>query len=82
VGIDEEGQFILFGECKWSAQPVGLEVLDRLINKSGVLPGLGLRSREKRYVLFSRSGYTDEVIRYAQSQRGIVRVDGLGPLHL
>ena len=82
VGIDEEGQTILFGECKWSAQPVGLEVLDRLIHKAGLVPALGLRPREKRYVLFSRSGHTGEVIRHAQGQRGIVLVEGLDPLNL
>lgn len=80
VAVDEEGGAILFGECKWSAQPVGLEVLDRLMGKAGVVPVPGARLREKHYVLFSRSGYTEEMLRFAAGQRGIVLVDGLDPL--
>jgi len=45
----------IFCECKWTNEPVGKPILDKLIEKS-----MMFNYREKYYYLFSKSGYTDE----------------------
>ncbi|BCS82383.1 hypothetical protein CaldiYA01_23430 [Caldicellulosiruptor diazotrophicus] len=51
---------ILFGECKWRNQKVDMSVLNNLIEKSMIF-----NNRKKFYVLFSKSGFADEVINFA-----------------
>lgn len=47
----------IFGECKWTANPVDLSILNNLVQKSKQLP-----YGKKYYMLFSKSGFTNEVI--------------------
>jgi AAA+ ATPase superfamily predicted ATPase len=57
----------LVGECKWSIRPVGVNVLEELMQKAGAL----LRSGEIErpyYALFSRSGYTSSLEAHAQEE--------------
>ncbi|NSW58595.1 MAG: ATP-binding protein [Armatimonadetes bacterium] len=49
----------LVGECKWSASPVGLGVLEDLREKTRALPDKWRRGL--RPVLFSRSGFSDSL---------------------
>jgi hypothetical protein len=44
----------IFCECKWTNEPVGVGVLDELIEKSKIF-----NHKNKCYFLFSKSGYTD-----------------------
>jgi AAA+ ATPase superfamily predicted ATPase len=44
----------IFGECKWRNAPAGEDVLNALIEKSSLLP----QFQNRRYMLFSKSGYT------------------------
>jgi AAA+ ATPase superfamily predicted ATPase len=53
----KEGQSALFGECKWRNTRTGLDILMDLIRKSELLP----RLTGKRYILFSKSGFTAEL---------------------
>ena len=46
-----------FGECKWWNQPVGENVLNRLIEKSEKVSDQW--KQDPRYLLFSASGFTD-----------------------
>lgn len=60
VALDEEGREIYFGEVKWSKKPIGVDILDDLKSKAGLVEW----KREKRkehYMLFSKSGFTDAV---------------------
>lgn len=47
-----DGELVL-GECKWKNAPVDVDVLDRLIGRSGVFA-----TASKSYFLFSKSGFT------------------------
>ncbi len=59
----------IFGECKWKNQPVGLTTLSDLIRKSMIFS----QYKHKTYVLFSKAGFTKELIKKAQ-EMGNVRL--------
>jgi len=60
---------ILFGECKWRNQKVDMSVLNNLIEKSMIF-----NHHKKFYVLFSKSGFTDEVISFAKQNPHVLLV--------
>jgi AAA+ ATPase superfamily predicted ATPase len=62
VAGDEEGNFLL-GECKWSNKKVGTNVYLGLKEKSRFRAG---QARAFFYVLFSKSGFTDEMRKLAE----------------
>jgi len=71
---DAEGAALL-GECKWSVNPVGVNILVDLKRKAQVLgdagrPGLPARTGWRRvsYVLFARAGFTPELRTVAASE--------------
>jgi AAA+ ATPase superfamily predicted ATPase len=51
------GKSALFGECKWKNTPVGEDVLESLIRKSGLFPEF----TDVQYILFSRTGFTESL---------------------
>jgi AAA+ ATPase superfamily predicted ATPase len=55
----------LFGECKWRNNRAGNDVLAELVRKSELFSA-GLK---KKYILFSKSGFTAELVKTAK-QRG------------
>lgn len=57
VALDEENRTIYFGECRWRGRPVGVKLLDELRGKAAKVDWRR-ESREERYLLFSRSGFT------------------------
>ena len=63
---------ILFGECKWSEKPVGTNILEAL-KKKATLVEWGTHERKEYYALFSKSGFTPEMVRCAQ-QEGVLLV--------
>jgi len=63
------GGDLLLGECKWSKRRVGTNVLDDLVGKTGAVQAdLGGRPGEVRYALWSRSGFTEAVVRRARQE--------------
>ncbi|MDR0523404.1 MAG: ATP-binding protein [Candidatus Methanoplasma sp.] len=61
---EERGKRVgLFGECKFTKDRVGAGVLESLMEKSRLVGGLD----ERRYALFSRSGFTAEAEEMAES---------------
>ncbi len=60
VGLDEGKKEILFGECKWSRQPIGVHVLKDLEEKARKVQWKRDR-REEWYALFSKSGFRPEL---------------------
>ncbi len=64
VGLNEKENKILFGECKWSKNKVGLKQLEDLIEKTENVRWKNEKRKEIFY-LFSRSGFTDELKSYA-----------------
>lgn len=59
AGVNARGRFTLLGECKWSRQKVGLSVL-RDLQETAQQQNLPLAS-DVRWVLFSRSGFSDDL---------------------
>lgn len=71
VGLNENKNIILFGEVKWSKNPVGSEVLRQLKEKARKVLW-GNSKTEKRFVIFSFKGFTEELIRQAREERVIL----------
>ena len=68
LGLGEKE--IVFGECKWSKKKVGLSVLQELQEKAKKFP-----KKEKRveyYILFSKSGFTNELISLKNQSDNII----------
>ena len=55
-----------FGECKWWNAPVGENVLNHLIENATKIPDQWKRNR--RYILFSASGFTDPLKQRAEEE--------------
>lgn len=66
VGTSENSRFI-FGECKWSTRPVGMNIVDRLFEKIDYFK-MNYKGKVKKYevVLFSKSGYTRKCMQEAR----------------
>ena len=47
----------IFAECKWTNEPVGLDVLETLVEKSELF-----HYGNKYYFLFAKTGYTEPLI--------------------
>lgn len=64
VGLNEEENEILFGEVKWSVNPVGIDILVEL-KRAAAQVQWGAEGRRESFALFSRSGFTEELLRVA-----------------
>ena len=56
VAVDNQN--IIFGECKWRNEPVGIKTYEALIKKSCLIKGY----ENRYYYLFSKSGFTKELM--------------------
>ncbi len=61
---------IIFSECKWQNQKVDMRVLNDLIEK-----GMMFEWKNKYYVLFSKSGFTDDLKNFAKHQDRIILIE-------
>ena len=64
----DENKNALFGECKWKSTKTGTETLDDLTRRSGLFPCFN----EKRFILFSKSGFTAELQKTAAGSKAIL----------
>lgn len=69
VGLGEKE--IIFGECKWSKKHVGLSVLFALKEKAKKVKWKN-NSREEYFILFSKSGFSSDLIEAAEKDRRII----------
>jgi hypothetical protein len=60
IAISEAERGLLVGECKWSANTVGMDILQDLIRKAQRLQPMGSWERIS-YCLFAKSGFTPAV---------------------
>ncbi|MDZ7850691.1 MAG: DUF234 domain-containing protein [Halodesulfurarchaeum sp.] len=60
VGLNPAADRILFGECKWTSEPVGFGLVESLRKKASQVRW-GPDSRDERFVLVSKSGFEDEL---------------------
>jgi uncharacterized protein len=59
---------ILLAECKWSNSRVGVNVFRDFQAKAGMLETGLIAGRSIRFALFSKSGFTNDMIRVARNQ--------------
>lgn len=64
AALDPDGKNLILGECKYWAEPVGINVLSYLEEKAKAV-NWNLQSRNTYYVLFSANGFTPELELYA-----------------
>jgi len=74
VALDEDNGTIWFGECKWSVNPVGEDIYRNLRRKTGLVVW-GTEKRRERFILFSKSGFTDGMRKLAL-QDEVLLVEG------
>lgn len=75
VAYDSFGSDILFGECKYSVNPKDASVLFYLKEKASRVSWKKNEGRTEYYIIFSRSGFTKELIALAKEHRNILLFD-------
>jgi len=73
VGIGDD--FTIFGECKWQNRKVTVKILNELIEKSKKI-----KASNKKYILFSKSGFSEELINIAKTRDDIILVERIKDL--
>ena len=74
VALDPEGKNLILGECKHWGEPVGVSVLRDLEAKTDSV-AWERDNRKVWYVLFSASGFTDELKALAESRDDLLLCD-------
>ena len=75
LAISRTEKQALVGECKWSVNPVGVNILDELKQRAQALLREG-EVMQLHYALFSRAGFTPALEAVAQAERvRLYRVD-------
>jgi len=67
VGINSQQEPVLFGECKFTGKLLGSSELKALEKKA-----VELSDKRKTFVLFSRSGFSQELLDYSQTRDNIL----------
>ena len=67
VAVNKELDTILFAEVKWSRKRVGTDILQALKAKAKNVHW-GTNNRNEYYCLFSKSGYTEALVREAEDK--------------
>jgi len=67
VATNDESNEILFGEAKWSRRPIGTNIYKDLKRKTHFVEW-GKPERKEYYCLFSRSGFTPEMLEVAKRE--------------
>lgn len=72
VGVDTNGQDILFGECKYyTNKPMDTKVLYQLIEKAKSVDWKN-ETRKEHYILFSITGYSKELQELAKNRQDVL----------
>lgn len=71
VGINTTGNEIIFGECKFRQKKMDIDVLEELMRKAATVVWKK-DNRKEQYILFSISGYTEELIQLAENGKNII----------
>jgi len=67
VAIDPETNAILFAEVKWTNKPIGTDIYLKLKQKSQKVLWGG-KARKEFFAMFSRSGFTNEMVKVAEKE--------------
>lgn len=60
----------IFGECKWKNEKVDLSVVEPLFDRGELF-----YYKDKNYIIFSKAGFIDEVLEYAQNDERFLLID-------
>lgn len=71
VAINDDTKDIVFGECKYTKSKVGVDVFYNLIEKSKKVDW-NLKNRRAKYVIFSKNGFTDNLIDLSKENNNIM----------
>ncbi|MDE7331050.1 MAG: AAA family ATPase [Lachnospiraceae bacterium] len=71
VAVDSDGGNIIFGECKYWKNRVGIDVLKELEQKAGQVEWKR-QERKNHFILFSVNGFTDELTKLSQDRNDLV----------
>jgi hypothetical protein len=71
MGESIDGKTALFGECKYQNQLCGADILRELEQKASLFPGY----HQKFYSLFSKSGFTRELLTIKEKRSDVLLVD-------
>lgn len=74
VAYDSMGDSIIFGECKFSKKPKGMDVLQDLKEKSYAVSWKN-HERKEYFVIFSKGGFTKELTEYAAAYSNILLLE-------
>ena len=67
-----DGESYLISECKWKNEKLNLQTLHALQQKSEIWKG---DDEKKWLILFSKSGFTEDVLAEAEKNKNILTVD-------
>jgi len=73
VALDDYSNIVWFGESKWSNKKIGINVYNDLQQKSCAI-SYYKNKQNNRYILFSKSGFTDDLIKIAKKDN-VVLID-------
>ena len=68
LAISRSEKTVLVGECKWSTNPIGTNILEDLKQKAQVLLQSGEPAQTVQYALFARSGFTPDLKKQARAE--------------
>ena len=71
IAIDRSSNNIIFGKCKYRANKIGLDVLNELEHKTEQVDWKK-DNRKNHFILFSISGFTDELIALSENRDDLV----------
>ncbi|MEE9152400.1 MAG: ATP-binding protein [Thermoplasmata archaeon] len=74
VALQDEKNKILFGECKWSGKPMGMNVIKGLEQKAENVRWKNDK-REEFFALFSKAGFGKKVVEYAENNGNCLLFD-------
>lgn len=74
VGMDKKDKRIIYGECKWSENPVGWSLLNKLKKKSGFVDW---KEEEEEFIIFSKSGFEEGLESNEKENIHLMDVDDL-----
>ena len=62
----ENGSEAIFGECKWRNEPVDVDILETLQERSGLF-----HYQKQSYMIFSKSGFTEKLKLREQEEENV-----------
>lgn len=73
VGINDDTNDILIGECKYLNHKVDIDVFYKLTQKSKYIDW-NKNNRKEHFILFSKTGFTDDLIKLSKKRNDLMLV--------